>query len=116
MKARPFILTSLLLACLSPLPADEDPITTLALPAWKKHCLICHGKDGRGRTATGRVLRIVDLTSDSIQKTYTDEGLRKSIVEGVKDDAGMVRMASFEKTLSEAEVDALIAYVRSLAR
>lgn len=108
---RRFLLITLaftLFACSS--PADNP-----ALPLWKKHCLVCHGPDGRGKTPTGRVLKIVDLTSDSIQKTYSDEGMRETITNGVRDDNGHARMAAFGQLLSPEEVEILVHYVRELA-
>lgn len=95
--------------------------TTPALAApnaaglWQDHCSKCHGKDGRGDTKVGHKLYINDLTDASIQSKFTDEEARQSIKVGLKDAKGKMIMKPVEG-LSDEEVNALVAYVRSLKK
>jgi len=74
-------------------------------------CAKCHGKDGRGKTMKGRLTHARDLTPAQWQNEVTDERLFNSISNG----RGK-KMPGFKKELSEAEIDALVAYVRSLKK
>jgi mono/diheme cytochrome c family protein len=73
-------------------------------------CVECHGRDGRGRTARGRKTHARDMTDGQWQNDVTDERLFNSISNGRN------KMPSFKKQLSEAQIDALVAYVRRLKR
>jgi len=74
-------------------------------------CAKCHGKDGRGKTMRGRLTNARDFTVAQWQNDVTDERLFNSISNG----RGK-KMPGFKKNLSEAEIDALVAYVRGLKR
>jgi mono/diheme cytochrome c family protein len=74
-------------------------------------CAKCHGKDGRGKTLKGRLTHARDLTPAQWQNDVTDERLFNSISNG----RGK-KMPSFKKKLSEADIDALVAYVRRLRK
>jgi mono/diheme cytochrome c family protein len=74
-------------------------------------CAKCHGKDGRGKTLKGRLTHARDLTPGQWQNDVTDERLFNSISNG----RGK-KMPSFKKELSEADIDALVAYVRRLKK
>ena len=69
-------------------------------------CAKCHGKDGRGKSMRGKLVHARDLTSAQWQNDVTDERLFNSV------SNGRGKMPSFKKKLSEAEIDALVAYVR----
>ena len=73
-------------------------------------CAKCHGKDGRGKTFRGKLVHARDLTSAQWQNDVTDERLFNSV------SNGRGKMPSFKKKLSEAEIDALVAYVRRFKR
>lgn len=74
-------------------------------------CAKCHGKDGQGKTMRGRLTHARDLTSAQWQNDVTDERLFNSISNG----RGK-KMPSFKKQFSEADIDALVAYVRRLKK
>jgi mono/diheme cytochrome c family protein len=74
-------------------------------------CAKCHGKDGRGKTMKGRLTHARDLTAAQWQNDVTDERLFNSISNG----RGK-KMPGFKKELSEADIDALVAYVRRLKK
>jgi cytochrome c553 len=80
---------------------------------WEKNCVKCHGADGKGNTKQGKKVGIVNLTDPKVQEKYTDEEIFKRLKEGVNDDEGRVRMKAVEG-LTDAEIKALIRYVRTL--
>jgi len=86
-----------------------------AATLWKNECASCHGADGRGDTKMGRKLYINDLTDATLQAKFTDEEATKSIKSGLKDAKGNVIMKAISG-VSDDDVKALVAYVRSLKK
>ena len=84
--------------------------------AWAHNCASCHGKDGVGHTKAGKLVGVKDLTDPAYQKTFTDEVAFKDIKQGLKDKDGNDKMKPFAEKLSDGEITALVAYVRSLAK
>src|SRR5438093_337472 len=82
---------------------------------WEKTCAKCHGPDGKGDTKMGQKLGIKNLTDAKIQAELKDDQAFKSIKEGIKDSEGKVKMKPSEG-LSEDEIKALVAHVRSLKK
>ncbi len=79
---------------------------------WNMNCAACHGKDGKGQTMMGRKLVIKDLTDAKVQASFTDDQATKAIKEGVTDN-GQTKMKAFADKLSDDDVKALVAHVRS---
>jgi mono/diheme cytochrome c family protein len=79
---------------------------------WAMNCAACHGKDGKGSTMMGRKLSIKDMTDAKTQSSFTDAEAAKSIKEGVTQSGTQV-MKGFGDKLSDADVTALVAKVRS---
>jgi cbb3-type cytochrome c oxidase subunit III len=77
-----------------------------AAKLFDKNCAKCHGKDGRAKTFRGKITGARNLTDDEWQARATDEQIKEAIKKGPDE------MPAFEKKLSEAEIDALAAYVR----
>ena len=73
-----------------------------------KHCDTCHGKDGRAKTFKAKFDHARDLTDAKWQSEVTDERLFNSI------SNGKGKMPAWGKKLSEAQINSLVAYVRSL--
>jgi mono/diheme cytochrome c family protein len=86
-------------------PAEAQPSIDAAM-LFSKHCDKCHGKDGRAKTVRGKMVGAQNLTDIKWQESITDEKIAEAIRKGP--DA----MPAFEKKLSSAEIDALVAYVR----
>lgn len=82
---------------------------------WENHCTSCHGADGKGETKMGKKLKIRDLSDASYQASFTDEAAFKAVKQGVKNEAGKTTMKPIEG-LSDEEINALVAYVRSLKK
>ena len=81
---------------------------------WDTHCKKCHGEDGKGDTKMGQKLKVRDYTDAAVQAKLKDDEMFKAIKEGVKED-GKTRMKGFD-TLSDEEIKALVAHVRSLKK
>jgi mono/diheme cytochrome c family protein len=75
---------------------------------YKAKCSICHGPDGSGQTSMGKSLKLRDLRSPEVQK-QTDQELYKWTSDG-KD-----KMPSYKSKLTEAEINALVAHMRTMA-
>ena len=82
---------------------------------WDKDCAKCHGKDGSGQTTMGKKLKLKDYSDAAVQAGFTDEEAAKAIKEGVKED-GKTKMKAFGDTLSDEEINALVAHVRTLKK
>jgi cytochrome c553 len=82
---------------------------------WKEHCAKCHGDTGKGDTKMGRKLAIADLSDAAVQAKFTDEEALKAMKDGVKDKGGKQVMKPAEN-VSEAEMKALVGYVRTLKK
>ena len=78
-------------------------------------CAICHGKDGKGQTKMGGKLGIKDLSDATYMAKFTDAQLLKTLKEGIK-DGDKTKMKAYDTILSEDEIKAVIAYVRTLAK
>lgn len=117
MNIRPvYALASLvLLLGLSSAPlaaADMDA----AKAAWEKHCALCHGKDGAGATKVGKKLKLKDYTDPAVQAELKDEDMFKVTKEGIKDEAGKEKMEAYGAKLSDDEIKAVVAYIRSFKK
>lgn len=80
---------------------------------FEKHCLSCHGADGKGMGPMGVVLipPAADYTSES-SRSKSDAELLHTIQEGRPGTA----MRSFKRWLSKQEMRDVLAYVRMLSR
>lgn len=98
--------TLLAVSCVAPATPGRD--------LWMANCRSCHGEDGDGRTAMGKRFRIPDYTQPDAQAGLTDADIRSAITNGLKDEKGRRTMLAFGKRLTDAEIDTLVAYFRSL--
>lgn len=104
-----FALSCLLFAAAAGHAADA-PAT------WSQNCAACHGVDGGGHTKAGKKLGAKDLTDAGTQKAFTDDAAFTAVKAGFKDASGAVKMQPFADKLSDDEIKALVAYVRTLAK
>src|SRR5436190_23853614 len=74
---------------------------------YKAKCALCHGPNGAGDTPSGKSMKVRDLRSDTVQK-QTDIELTKVIA------GGKGKMPPYGKQLSTAEIEAVIAFIRTL--
>ena len=82
---------------------------------WTKHCASCHGKDGKGETKAGRMAGVKDQTDAKYQAGLKDDAMFAAIKDGLKEGA-KEKMKPFKDKLSDDEIKALVAHVRSLKK
>lgn len=82
---------------------------------WETLCAKCHGADGKGDTKIGAKLGVKDFTDAKVQAAIKDEEAIKTIKEGKKNADDKTLMKAFDQ-LSDDEVKALVAYVRTLQK
>jgi len=87
-------------------PAKAD--TAAAEATYKVTCAICHERDGKGETATGKEMKAGDFASPEVQK-MSDADLTDAI------SKGKAKMPAF-KTLTADQVKDLVAYVRTFGK
>jgi len=81
-------------------------------PLYEKHCLLCHGPEGRGDGPLS--LRLDPAATNfhhSTSNNKSDAELFKTIREGHRETA----MASWKTELSEEELLDILAYIRKLS-
>lgn len=78
-----------------------------AAALWGQHCASCHGKDGSGNTMMGKKLGVKDYTKE---QGFSDAEAANVIKNGKG------KMKAYKDKLSDADVKALVAYVRSLKK
>jgi cytochrome c6 len=82
---------------------------------WANNCAQCHGPTGKGDTKMGKMLSAMDLTDPKKQASFTDARAAAAIKDGIKQN-GKTTMKAFAGKLSDAEIKALVAYVRTLKK
>ena len=82
---------------------------------WDANCAQCHGKSGAADTKMGKQLNAKDLTDPKVQAAFSDAKATQSIKEGVKEN-GKTTMKAFAGKLTDDEIKALVAYVRTLKK
>jgi cytochrome c6 len=78
-----------------------------AAATWAQNCASCHGKDGSGNTMMGKKLAVKDYTKE---QSFSDAEATNVIKNGKG------KMKAYKDKLSDADVKALVAYVRSLKK
>jgi mono/diheme cytochrome c family protein len=86
-----------------------------AKEGYAKDCAKCHGEDGKGKTKMGEKLGVKDLSDAKVQDAKTDADITKIIKEGVKED-DKTKMKGFGETMSDDDIKAMVAYVRTLKK
>lgn len=81
-----------------------------AAQLYAQNCARCHGKDGQAKGLKARAVRARNLTDAEWHDRVSDERLFNSI------NNGKGKMPAYSKKLSEAEIDSLVEYVRSLKK
>ncbi len=76
---------------------------------FKAKCIMCHGVDGQGNTTMGRQVNAANLLSPDVKKLSAAE--MKDVVTN-----GKGSMPTFSDQLSPDEIDAVVAYVRTMEK
>jgi len=82
---------------------------------WANNCAQCHGPTGKGDTKMGKMLNEMDLADPQKQASFTDAKAAAAIKDGVKQN-GKTTMKAFGGKLTDDEIKALVAYVRTLKK
>jgi mono/diheme cytochrome c family protein len=82
---------------------------------WAQHCASCHGKDGSGSTMVGKKLGVKDYRDAKVQAAFSDAEAARAIKEGVK-TSGKETMKPFGSKLSDADIKALVTYIRAFKK
>lgn len=82
---------------------------------YDKHCMKCHGKDGKGETRMGRQSGAKDYSDPKVQEAMKDDVAFKSVKEGIT-EKGKEKMKAYGGTLSDDEIKALIAHMRTFKK
>ncbi len=103
-----------LLATSSAMAAEVDKKTERT---WKAKCSSCHGMDGKAETKKGQEQKTESMASAAFQKRYTDDQLKKTILEGINAERNGVKkeMDGYKDDLKPEQVDAIVQYIRNLA-
>lgn len=82
---------------------------------WNTHCAKCHGKTGKGDTKMGQKLKVKDYTDATVQAAMTDEEIIKITKEGKKEGSKTL-MKAYSPTLSDAEIQAFVDFIRKMKK
>ena len=107
MKKLLLVLTAVAFAACSAMADSKE--------TYNKSCAKCHGEDGKGQTKMGQKLSIKDYTDAKVQAELKDDAAFKAIKEGLKDKDGKTLMKPAED-VSDADIKALVAYVRTFKK
>ena len=88
--------------------ANPGPDAAASSATFRTKCAMCHGPDGSG-SEVGKSMNVPDLRLPVVQK-LADAELAQVI------SNGKGGMPSFKNSLSEGQIHALVAYIRSLHR
>ncbi len=78
---------------------------------YKRHCVLCHGEDGTGKTDLGTGLGARDFNDKKFQADITDEQIIEQIKNGTED-----KMYAFEDKLTAEEMHALVPVIRAFGK
>ncbi len=82
---------------------------------WSKNCAICHGKDAKGDTKSGKQKGVKDLTDPKIHAALKRDEMIKKMKDGILDEkTGKERMKPFKDKLDDAQLGALADWVLAL--
>ena len=82
---------------------------------WERNCQKCHGADGKGQTKMGRQSGVKDYTDPKVQAELKDENAVKIIKEGIV-EKDKKKMDPYKDKLTDEEIKALIAYIRTFKK
>ncbi len=82
---------------------------------WAKNCASCHGKDAKGATKVGEMMKIANLTDPAVHAKLDKAKVIKAIKEGFKNEtAGGKDMKPLGAKIDDAQAALLADYVMAL--
>ncbi len=105
------IVVSVWMACMGVAVAAGDAVKGKVI--YDKSCAVCHGAQGRGDAPTGKVLvpPAADFTSGKSRKKSDSE-----LLAIIRDGKAGTAMTPWKGTLSEQDMQDVLAYVLSLRK
>lgn len=82
---------------------------------WDKQCAKCHGPDGKGDTKMGKKAGVKDYSDAKVLAELKDDVAFKRIKDGLK-EGDKTKMKPYAEVLSDDEIKALVAYVRTFEK
>jgi mono/diheme cytochrome c family protein len=100
------------------LAAAAERETDSGKQVYATHCATCHGESGKGDgpSATGFATKPFDLTSGALMNALPDEFLIDIVRDGGPAHGLAPTMPPFNRTLSQAQIQQVVAFVRTLAQ
>src|SRR5262245_55777584 len=111
---RIYAVALVILVSLSALGAGREHSSSYVPPAaqlYRRHCISCHGTDGKSKTSKGKYNHARDLTDPDWQADVSDERIFNSIMNG-RNVRG--NMPPFGQKLKEDEINSLVTFIRGL--
>lgn len=108
---RALSLALFILVCLSPFVSAGGSNARPAPQLYRRHCISCHGSDGRAKTSKGKFSHARDLSDAEWQTDVSDERIFNSIMNG-RNVRG--NMPAFANKLNDKEAESLVDFVRRL--
>ncbi len=78
---------------------------------YAKHCVLCHGEDGTGKTDLGSGLGARDFNDKAFQDGITDEQIVGQITNGTAE-----KMFPFKDKLTSEEIEVLVPVIRAFGK
>lgn len=82
---------------------------------YEANCKKCHGEDGKGQTKMGQKAGCKDYTDAKVQADLKEDKAFKSIKEGLT-EGDKDLMKPFGEKLSDEEIKALVAHMKSFKK
>lgn len=91
-------------------PDTKPPVeaTATAEEIWKSRCKGCHKETGEG----SKEKKVPDFREATWQSKHTDDDIRSTILNGEAD----TKMHGFKDKMTDAQLNALVAFIRSLKK
>ena len=105
-KSLVFVTVAAMMIIALPVMADAGPD---GAALYKGKCASCHGADGSGQTPVGKSMKLRDLRSDEVQKQSA-----KDLFTIIADGKG--KMPAYKAKMSTADIDALVAFIKTLKK
>ncbi len=89
-----------------------------AAKSYATYCAMCHGAEGLGDGVAGAALPVkpANFADPKFWEGKTDEGLKKVIKEGGAASGMSPLMAPWGAVLNDAQIDAMVVYLKTLKK
>ncbi len=102
---------AMMLALAATVSAAPAPKTDPGMKVFNANCTACHGKDAKGKRAMAGAfgVKVEQMNLTEILRGKTDADVIKIVTEGLNK-----KMPPFKGKLDEAQIKAVVSYVRTL--